>query len=159
MMPAAQKRVVACLSTALFALALAAPAWAGDDQIVSARQANMKNLQNSLSILKDAVNNELDGLNRDEMTVILESARTLATGTRLIEPTFRTETPLRSRRTRAAPKIWQDWPGYVTEADNARVAAQTLLDDIEDDNLRRLEASFTVVARTCSSCHRKYRAR
>ncbi len=158
-MPFSFRTCLAMLTVLWVTTAFGGPAFAADDNIINARQAAMKNLQNSLRVLEDATRGDLRDLKHDEEQVVLENARSVLSNMLLIEPSFRSQTPLGSRRTRSTEKIWTDWPAFSTEARLGVDAAQRLVDDIEQDNLRRLSDNFRAVAATCSSCHRKFRGR
>ena len=59
---------------------------------------------------------------------------------------------------RAKPAIWQDWDTLTAMAQKLTEKSIELADKVEDTkNTKTLRAAFQKLAKTCKSCHKKFR--
>lgn len=78
---------------------------------------------------------------------------------RIVPATFPEGSGPEMGKTRASPKIWEDWKGF--EAASAKLAetAAALRTAAKSDNAAHAETAFRNVAREgCGGCHKVYRA-
>lgn len=82
-------------------------------------------------------------------------ARSLLELTRMTEAAYKPRTE--GSRTRASPKIWDDWKGFVEMAQTTERAAADLVGAIASGDRALLAVKLDAAGDTCSGCHQKYR--
>lgn len=77
---------------------------------------------------------------------------------RMLPDTFPKGSGREMGKTRAEPKIWSDWEGFVVASDRLAETADALKKTAADGNAEAIEEAFRIVARKgCGDCHKAYR--
>lgn len=61
-------------------------------------------------------------------------------------------------KTRAKPEIWSDWAGFTAQAKALEDAGAALIAAVEAGDRAALGAALDQAGKTCSGCHKPYRA-
>lgn len=77
---------------------------------------------------------------------------------RIVPDTFPEGSGPNMGKTRAAPKIWQDWAGFTAASRRLAETAAELRQAAKSDNESATKAAFATVAKSgCGGCHKVYR--
>lgn len=78
---------------------------------------------------------------------------------RMLPDTFPKGSGPEMGKTRAEPKIWQDWQGFLAASDRLADTASALRKAAHGGNREATDAAFKAVGREgCGGCHKAYRA-
>jgi cytochrome c556 len=125
----------------------------GPDDLIAARQADMK-LHNALvGAIKHAIDNKVA-----DVRPYKDAGDALATSAMALPGLFPEGTE-RGHDTRALPAIWSDQAGFRKAAATLAGAAQTLSRTAAAGDGPGFVSAFQAVGQACVVCHRTYRAR
>jgi cytochrome c556 len=95
----------------------------------------------------------------NDMKAVSGQAEAIHWLARMLPDTFPKGSGPEMGKTRAAPKIWEDWTGFVAASDKLATTAMALKTAAGSGNAQAAEAAFTAVGRDgCGDCHTVYRA-
>lgn len=114
---------------------------------VIARQQVMKEIGGSMKVLGDMAS----GKAAFDAAGAKAAAAALAAESAKVEATFQEN--VTEADSKASPKIWTDWAGFVAQADDLKAGA----DAIDPSTLDSLKASLGAAGGTCRACHTDYR--
>jgi cytochrome c556 len=78
---------------------------------------------------------------------------------RMLPDTFPKGSGPEMGKTRADPKIWQDWSGFVAASERLAETSEALKKAADGGDAAATEAAFKAVGREgCGGCHKVYRA-
>lgn len=114
---------------------------------VIARQQVMKGIGGSMKVLGDMAS----GKTAFDAAAARTAASTMATEAAKIEAVFQEN--VTEAESKASPKIWTDWAGFVGHANDLKAGAGA----IDPGSLDSLKASLGAAGGTCRACHTDYR--
>lgn len=148
------KRLSAILGVAL-ALGVSAQALAVDEpeNVIKYRQAVMKAIGGHMGAIAGVVKGEVSYV--DNVAMHAEGMNALS---KAITDVFPKGTDNGSLKTRALPKIWEDWSGFEKAAQALDTASAKLVEVAAAGDRQQIAAAFGEVGKACGGCHKPYRA-
>ena len=148
------KTLVALAVMALATLPLhAGAATVSSDELIAARQAEMKLHAAVMSTLKRAVDEKVA-----DVRPFKDAGDALAASGKAFPGLFAEGTE-KGHDTKALPVIWSDRAGFDKAAANFADAAQNLSKAAASGDQAGFAAAFQATGQACGACHRTYRAR
>jgi cytochrome c556 len=132
---------------AVLAFATAAFAHSGvKDPQVMARMVLMTDVADDIKALVALTKSDFD-----PQIAALHGSR-LAAHADQIAPLF--EQPATDPKSEARPEIWQDWAGFLADAEDMRIAAEAVAASEKEDAFTQ---AFARLGQSCTACHKDYR--
>ena len=148
------KKLSAILGVVL-ALGVSAQALAVDEpeNVIKYRQAVMKAIGGHMGAIAGVVKGQVSYV--DHVAVHAEGMNALS---KAITVVFPKGTDNGSNKTRALPKIWDDWAGFEKAAQALDTASANLAKVAASGDRQQIATAFGEVGKACGGCHKPYRA-
>jgi cytochrome c556 len=131
----------------------ASAATAGPDELIAARQAEMKLHAALMGAMKRAVDEKIA-----DVKPFKDAGDALAASGRALPGLFADGTD-KGHDTKALPGIWSDRAGFEKVAANFVEAAQNLSKAASSGDQAGFASAFQATGQACGACHRTYRVR
>ena len=142
---------IACVSLSLSAVALGAGLT--PEQIIKARQSNLKDLGGAFKTIRDQLR-----LSKPNIAEIKQAAQQINTLSQDQNHWFpKGSGPETGVKTAAKPEIWSDAAGFAKAMEKYSSEAPKLLTFAEGNDLDGLKTQVGAVGQTCKGCHDTYR--
>ncbi len=147
------KRIIAiCAATAISSISGLAIAHSGATGIVKERMELMKVIASQMKTIGSMVKGERN-FSAEEASA---AATMIATKSEKVPDLFPEDSIMDPSE--ALPSIWEDWDTFVQLSEDMNTHAKTLAETAKDvDDGTAIRAAFTMLAKTCSSCHEDFR--
>ncbi len=147
------KKLTIVLSVAL-ALGVSAQALAVDEpeNVIKYRQAVMKAIGGHMGAIAGVVKGQVSYV--DNVAMHAEGMNALS---KAVTAAFPKGTDNGSQKTRALPKIWDDWAGFEKAAQALDTASANLVTVAAGGDRQQIAAAFGEVGKACGGCHKPYR--